>query len=307
MLVKMDRSRWKVKDYQRELAARGAKVTGRKKELIQRLEDYERNDNFGAVPLVLGEDPLPEFPDISKFKTLTVSHREEVPKISKSHVEQYVLWRQSLDKEQNNDVSAIKNGEKMIEEVLAMSWFLEQAPTSASSEEASGPVFYLSGIVAAEMRKQDSYSLKLVLDGDTGEVLQAHCEGPAGRGPTGSCKHIVAALLMLVKFVEDGELLVQLTCTQSIQTFKKPRRAHDGSPVRAEKLGKRASEEYDPRPQKYRNMPGYKDFVYNAIINFCSNTSIDVTLRHQMPIERKANLADAELHHDYLKEPLVQT
>ena len=65
-----NRSRWTVKQYQRALAARGAKVSGRKKELAERLEAYERNDNFGFQPIVAGagDDPLPHFPDISKFR-----------------------------------------------------------------------------------------------------------------------------------------------------------------------------------------------------------------------------------------------
>ena len=65
----MDRSRWTVKDYQRALASRGAKVSGRKKELIDRLEAYERNDNFGAQPIISeAQDPLPNFPSISEFR-----------------------------------------------------------------------------------------------------------------------------------------------------------------------------------------------------------------------------------------------
>ena len=63
-----DRRGWIVADYQKALAARGAKVTGRKWELEERLEAYERNDNFGAQPLLLGDDPLPHFPDITKFR-----------------------------------------------------------------------------------------------------------------------------------------------------------------------------------------------------------------------------------------------
>ena len=64
-----DRSRWTVKHYQRALASRGAKVSGRKKELVERLEAYERNDNFGFEQiLAAGDDPLPHFPDISKFR-----------------------------------------------------------------------------------------------------------------------------------------------------------------------------------------------------------------------------------------------
>ena len=47
-----DRAKWIVIDYQRELAARGAKISGRKWELIERLEAYERNDNFGAQPII---------------------------------------------------------------------------------------------------------------------------------------------------------------------------------------------------------------------------------------------------------------
>ena len=299
----MDRSRWKVKDYQRALAARGAKISGRKKELVERLEAYERNDNFGAQPVLLSDaDPLPNFPDISKFRTLTVSHHNDVPKIAKSHVEQYVIWRQSLDKEENKDTSAIKNGEKMIEEVLALSYYLEPAAPTTSSEEASGSVFYASGIVAAEMKKKDTYSLKLVLDGDTGEVLMAHCECPAGRGPTGSCKHIVAVLLMLVKFAEEGVLIVQLSCTEQLQTFKRPARAHDGSPVRAEKIGKGADDD-DPRPLQYRNMPGYADFVRNSVTNFCYHSGLDITMRYAYP---KADVRAAQHDHDYLKDPLLQ-
>ena len=67
----MDRSRWKVVDYQRALAARGAKVSGRKKELEERLAAYERNENFGYQAIISQDDPLPHFPDISKFRENT--------------------------------------------------------------------------------------------------------------------------------------------------------------------------------------------------------------------------------------------
>ena len=69
-----DRSRWKVSDYQRALAAIGAKVSGRKKDLVDRLEAYERNNNFGFQPLISDEDPHPHFPDISKFRDNIFEH-----------------------------------------------------------------------------------------------------------------------------------------------------------------------------------------------------------------------------------------
>ena len=297
-----DRSRWIVADYQRALAARGAKVKGRKWELIERLEAYERNDNFGVQPIIAGTaDPLPDFPDVSKFRTLTQSDQGELPKImAKSHVEQYVLYRQNLGPKKEG-ASAIGRGEKMSGEVLALSFFLESAAASTSSEEASNQLLYITGIVRAEMKKAVTYSMKLVMDGETGEVLQAHCECPAGRGPTGTCKHTVVVLLVLVKFAQEGTLQVQHSCTDQLQTFKKPSGSHHGSPVRAENLGK-GYPDRDPR-QKFRNWEGYKDHVNNATINFCAQTGLDITMRYAIG---KADLAAAQLDHDYLKRPFVE-
>ena len=296
-----DRSRWTVKDYQRALAVRGAKVSGRKKELVERLEAYERNDNFGATPIIVAGhgDPLPHFPDVSKFRSLTEADQEVLPKImARSHVEQYILYRQNLGPKDKMP-AALERGDKMSGEVLALSYFLESAAPSTSSEEGSSQLLYITGIVRAEMRKTVTYNMKLVIDGDCGEVLQAHCEGPAGMGPTSSCKHIVAVLLVLVKFVQEGSLQVQQSCTDQLQTFKKPKRSHDGSPVRAEELGKGLTYR-DPRPICYRNMKGYRDFVFNETTNFCAETGLDITMRYAYP---KADLGDAQLAHDYLKKP----
>ena len=307
----MDRSKWTVKHYQRALASRGAKVSGRKKELQERLEAYERNDNFGYQAIITDEDPLPHFPDICKFKTLTPTDGAVVPKIAKSHVEQYVLYRQALDAP-TKVTKAIARGEKMLnsDTVLALSYYLEKAAPSTSSDEGSPSVLYISGIVEAEMRSKTTYNMKIVIDGQTGEVLQAHCEGPAGRGPTASCKHIVAVLLSLVKFAQEGQLQVKLTCTETLQTFKRPARSHQGSPVRAESLPFRKGTEYDweddPRPKKYRNWC-MEDHMYSATTNFCFESGLDLSLRYAYPQEYKVDLAAAELHHDYLKEPLVIT
>ena len=260
-----DRAKWTVKDYQRALAARGAKVSGRKKELVELLEAYERNDNFGATPIIGDTDnPLPFFPEITKFRTLTQSNQGEVPKIARAHVEQYVLYRQGLKG------GTMEKGEKMMGEIHALSFFNESAEsstlssgpstsssvssasssassassaassassasssaasfTSSSSEEGSNRLLYITGIVGAAMKKGVTYNMKLVID-DSGEVLQAHCECPAGRGPTGTCKHIVTVLLALVQFAKEGTLQVQLSCTEELQTFKKPKRSHQGFP-----------------------------------------------------------------------------
>ena len=60
---------------------------------------------------------------------------------------------------------------------------------------------------------------------------------------------------MLAKFVKDGTLSVQLSCTSQLQSFKKPSKVHRGAPVLAETMGKGAPD-YDPRPVQFRNMEG---------------------------------------------------
>jgi hypothetical protein len=95
---------------------------------------------------------------------------------------------------------------------------------------------FFSGIVGAEMKKQVTYNVKLVV-GVNGEVKNSHCECPAGQGPHATCKHITCILIILHKFVESGELRVAKSCTETLQSFKKPRRMHDGGPIQADKLG----------------------------------------------------------------------
>ena len=94
-----------------ELLRRGAKTTGRKAELIERLEAYERNQDFcSTVILTPEENQMPAWPDKCFFHSITSSHRNEIPKIEQSQINQYVLYRQCNDNSENQDISAIKKG-----------------------------------------------------------------------------------------------------------------------------------------------------------------------------------------------------
>ena len=287
-------SHWKDKTVpviRQALADRGAKTTGKKEELINRLVAYEENDNFQGPAIILPEvDAMPEFPPTAFFRTLTTSDRKTLPPITKSIVEQYVLYRQVQDEEQNRDVSAFKKGDKMSEEaILAVSHVLN----------AEGDC-YLTGMVAAEMRKNTAYIFKIVMK-DTGEIKGTNCECPVGKGSAATCKHVVGVLLMVSEFVKTGQLKVELTCTEKIQTFKKPAQVHSAAPVEAEKLG-RGAPVRDPRPPEFRNMPGYNDLVRNEIINFCANSNLDLSMRYVY--DERADLACLVQQHDYLKEPI---
>ena len=55
-------------------------------------------------------------------------------------------------------------------------------------------------------------------------------------------------------------------------------------PVGAEDLcGGSQWDDYDPRPMKYRNWPGYREHVYNATVKFCEESGMDIPMRHAFP------------------------
>ena len=57
--------------------------------------------------------------------------------------------------------------------------------------------------------------IKCVQQVDThGVILEAQCECGAGQGPSAHCKHIGLTLHGYRQFLEHGELLTELTCTQ---------------------------------------------------------------------------------------------
>jgi hypothetical protein len=132
-----------------------------------------------------------------------------------------------LGKELNSDLVALKKGWKIAadEGVQALSFCLYQGR------------FYYTGIVDAEMRKHCSYNIRIVVEETTADVMNAHCECPAGKGPTATCKHVVCVLHVLADFVSTGKLDIEGSCTDQLQAFKKPKKAYSGKPVPAEEFG----------------------------------------------------------------------
>jgi hypothetical protein len=111
---------------------------------------------------------------------------------------------------------------------------------------------------------------------------------------------------VLSKFVKSGKLQVEKSCTQTLQSFKKPSRLHrGGGAVRAEDLGPGVKNDNDPRPERFRNMAGYTDHVFSATVNYAyeSGVRVNVSWRYAFP---KADLQSAVQDHDYLEKPYVQ-
>jgi len=71
------------------------------------------------------------------------------------------------------------------------------------------------------------------------------------------------------------------------------------------KKEKRCSVLCDPRPQKFRNRPGYSDFVRSSVINYAAETQDDVTI-HYLYLYQQANLQAAGHDHDYCEVPFLE-
>ena len=198
--------------------------------------------------------------------------------------------RQVSGRDPNDNQTALKKGERMAKEnVRAMSFFRD------------GGLVFFSGIVEAEMKKA-KYITRITINYD-GDIKNADCDCPAGKGPTASCKHVVAQLFILANFIESGELSIAGSCTDTLQTFKKPSIAHAGAPVQAENIHPGASEDDDPRPLKYRNRETFTDELFMTIVNYTAKSSSDISWRYMIP---RADLESAQIDHDYLKDPYCQ-
>ena len=74
--------KWTIPQLHQELRLRGARIEGRKQELVDRLEAYDRNRNFRRDPVVLPPAPsMPEGPPIKEYRTVTQDHKDEMPQV----------------------------------------------------------------------------------------------------------------------------------------------------------------------------------------------------------------------------------
>jgi hypothetical protein len=54
-----------------------------------------------------------------------------------------------------------------------------------------------------------TYNYKIRVNRATGQPLNLQCECPAGKGPHGTCKHIAAVFLMILHFINTGDVQVE--------------------------------------------------------------------------------------------------
>lgn len=285
---------WSVDKLRKELRLRGGRVTGPKNDLVCRLEAYDRNDDFrgssSSFVMIPPAIQMPNWPTTG-FRTLTTSDKDRLPPLTSERVQEYIVFRQSVDMASNMDLKAILQGQQLFDSVLALSF----TPTE------NGNVLF-SGVVEAAMKKRLSYAFKIRIN-LCGEVLNSHCECKAGAGVHATCKHIAAVLMSIANFIKTGTLSIRKSCTESLQGFHKPKSPHSGSPYKlAHDTRMTALAVEDPRPRQYRNRPNYQSEVDNLTTHFCLESGLDIARRRAIP---KANLQAAVVDHAYLALPLT--
>lgn len=280
----------KVAELKQRLGEIGAVKTGRKRDLINRLILWDRNNNFSGPSITLPEQfPIPSWPN-APFQQLSLEDQENIPNIRDEHIQQYVVHRQCLDRGSNYDHSALKRGKLMQESVGGISFLVQEEKC------------FISCMVSSAMRDL-GYNVSIVLD-TSGEVNYSHCECTVGVGPHGTCKHAVSILQSLVKFKKGEELNVSKSCTDTLQSFNTPKKSHRGGPVTSDQLqGPKISKKKkkdDPRDPRDIGRAWNRADLENKTTAFCFYENMDIAHRYTY---RSANLQLACLDHDYLKSP----
>ncbi|XP_053390353.1 uncharacterized protein LOC128553251 [Mercenaria mercenaria] len=265
----------------KELRRRNAKLSGRKKELIERLEAYERNHNF-----VEDYDTVPEYfmdlPPSGKYKDLNSDMK--IPPVTNQCASDY-MSQFGVDFDR---VVCDLYEETFIRYVRY-----------CSTEDLD----YIKGACYAEMKKKVSYTIDISVK-KNGQFHEAQCECGAGQGPTAHCKHVRTILFACCKFTSSGKLKVEMTCTEKLQSFHKVKK-HTGSPLKSRDMNIAGADEicdikmFDPRPQEFQNRENYKDYFYNTCMNFKGISKTPIFQAFQ-----PANMRAYALDHDYQSDTL---
>ena len=150
--------------------------------------------------------------------------------------------------------------------------YVRQVEIKADVKKDNGQPFYLmKGCVNASMKK-NSYVVYIHLNQITGEVVYANCVCKGG-----CCKHVVAMLFQIIKYVqlELTEVPDDLTCTQLLQQWHVPRNDELNEPILYEDvIFEKASYEKDTSGKKCKTLKREApDNVYNPTPHFARETS----------------------------------
>ncbi|XP_063384478.1 uncharacterized protein LOC134670606 [Cydia fagiglandana] len=232
-----------------ELRQRNASVTGKKADLIERLEAYDRNFNFGADPGP-SEDPRYECPPVSCFKDINAD--SPIPPLDRHEIQAYF-----------EKFNAQNKGKDMYESRCLLT--ARYASVGAST--------YFQGQCKAQMKKV-TYIVNVKVSKE-GNIEQANCECAAGSGIEAHCKHVSVLLCAVEDMCRTKTIMVHQVTTQKLMTFKRPHKVFYRSPIQAQNLpmSRPRKQAVNFNPLKREDMmENYQDYVHNLAINFGKST-----------------------------------
>ncbi|KAL0895959.1 hypothetical protein ABMA27_011961 [Loxostege sticticalis] len=229
-----------------ELRRRNASTTGKKADLIERLEAYDRNLNFGA-DCDIQEDPTYKVPALEKFRDINAD--SPLPSLSKHAIQLY--FERFNSKPQG--------------EILYESRHLLTARFCSESDN-----IYIRGQCKASMKK-----VAYVVDAKLSQegIEESHCECAAGSGINACCKHVSVLLCAVHDIVHNKMIKLHQSCTQTLMTFNQPKKVFYNSPIAAQNFPSKRKRTCNYSPLKEKDvMPNYTDYVRNLAIGYGEST-----------------------------------
>ena len=271
------------------LRQRGARVTGKKHDLIERLEAYDRNDGFGHETVSIEQEDNFCVPKTVTMSNLVPKYHHRMPALDYGGLQEYMC---------QNEVVMPKSAYPMFKANFAQSMLF------GSSKD----MFYFSGIVKAEMKKNITYHVSVAID-MSAVVQNGGCECTAGAGMQAQCKHIGVLLFVLEHFVRTGELKLEKSCTEKEKEWNKPvKRKLVKSPMKCQKLTYKVSKYGDDEHQTPEVCTATASAVSveetsrfrNLVTNFECTKKIRLGASGIFP--NKGKSLDVVKDHDYLCE-----
>ena len=167
----------------------------------------------------------------------------------------------------------------------------------------TGGMAFLKAQCRAKMRRSLVYNIDMKVD-QHGIFQECQCDCAAGMGPSAHCKHVRAVFRVMMDHGLGKTMQLELTCTEQIQTFHKPKRLHQGSPVKAAnlKLGKHADDSdliFNPVPPMFRESREQATArLNNLTISYAARTSLQPAALLSIP---PANIYAVCHDHDHME------
>lgn len=96
-------------------------------------------------------------------------------------------------------------------------------------------IYYFTGQCKASMKKAIIYNMTVHIS-SYGSIEGCQCACSVGEPPDAHCKHVIALLLGVEEMKRERKFILNISCTQQLQSFHKPLKNYFGTPLKADKL-----------------------------------------------------------------------